>query len=204
MKTFKIIALIALLGILFESIGGFIDGWNEPDQLAPIRIERTHPAFDKVTAVTFDVLPQSAQQVANLQTGTRVPAGFIQCHAYITPSGLTTFAYVLLAITGLFTLYGFYSLIRLFISVIRKEIFTPTNIRRIRWGVYTPTAYTLAKYFQSWCESHDAMTQLTVPGYVIQPASPFEFSWMSLILLILLTEVFVVAVRLKQENDLTI
>ena len=48
------------------------------------------------------------------------------------------------------------------------------------------------------------MTQLTFPGYVIQPASPFEFSWMSLILLILLTEVFVVAVRLKQENDLTI
>ena len=127
MKTFKIIALIALLGILFESIGGFIDGWNEPDQLAPIRIERTHPAFDKVTAVTFDVLPQSAQQVTNLQTGTRVPAGFIQCHAYITPSGLTTFAYVLLAITGLFTLYGFYSLIRLFISVIRKEIFTTSG-----------------------------------------------------------------------------
>lgn len=48
------------------------------------------------------------------------------------------------------------------------------------------------------------MAQLTIPGYTIQPTSPFEFSWIGILLLILLTEVFVVAVKLKQENDLTI
>lgn len=36
MKTFKIIGLIALLIVLFEFIGGFNDGWNDVDKLAPI------------------------------------------------------------------------------------------------------------------------------------------------------------------------
>ena len=45
MKTFKIIGLIALLIVLFEFIGGFNDGWNDVDKLAPISMERTNPAF---------------------------------------------------------------------------------------------------------------------------------------------------------------
>ncbi len=57
MKTFKIIGLIALLIVLFEFIGGFNDGWSDVDKLAPISIESADPAFDKVTATTFDVLP---------------------------------------------------------------------------------------------------------------------------------------------------
>jgi hypothetical protein len=76
--------------------------------------------------------------------------------------------------------------------------------RRIRWGVNPPIAYHLVKYLLNWSETRDAMAQLTIPGYTIQPASPFEFSWIGILLLILLTEVFVVAVKLKQENDLTI
>lgn len=97
-----------------------------------------------------------------------------------------------------------FNLIRLFISIIRKEVFTSINIRRIRWGVYPPIAYHLVKYLLNWSETRDAMAQLTIPGYTIQPTSPFEFSWIGILLLILLTEVFVVAVKLKQENDLTI
>ena len=96
MKTFKIIGLIALLIVLFEFIGGFNDGWNDVDKLAPISMERTNPAFDKVTATTFDVLPDSAIQAANSQTGTTIPTGFMQCHSYIVPSGLTNFTYILL------------------------------------------------------------------------------------------------------------
>lgn len=97
MKTFKIIGLIALLIVLFEFIGGFNDGWSDVDKLAPISIESADPAFDKVTATTFDVLPDSAIQAANSQTGTNVPTGFMQCHSYIVPSGLTNFTYILLS-----------------------------------------------------------------------------------------------------------
>ena len=39
-------------GCVFEFIGGFNDGWNDVDKLAPISMERTNPAFDKVTATT--------------------------------------------------------------------------------------------------------------------------------------------------------
>ena len=134
MKTFKIIGVTALLIVLFEFIGGFNDGWSDVDKLAPISIESADPAFDKVTATTFDVLPDSAIQTANSQTGTNVPTGFMQCHSYIVPSGLTNFTYILLGITGLVSFYGLYNLIRLFISIIRKEVFTSINIRRIRWG----------------------------------------------------------------------
>lgn len=101
MKTFKIIGVIALLIVLFEFIGGFNDGWSDVDKLAPISIESADPAFDKVTATTFDVLPDSAIQAANSQTGTTIPTGFMQCHSYIVPSGLTNFTYILLGITGL-------------------------------------------------------------------------------------------------------
>lgn len=106
MKTFKIIGLIALLIVLFEFIGGFNDGWSDVDKLAPISIESADPAFDKVTATTFDVLPDSAIQVANSQAGTTVPTGFMQCHSYIVPSGLTNFTYILLGLTGLVSFYG--------------------------------------------------------------------------------------------------
>lgn len=174
MKTFKIIGVIALLIVLFEFIGGFNDGWSDVDKLAPISIESADPAFDKVTATTFDVLPDSAIQAANSQTGTTIPTGFMQCHSYIVPSGLTNFTYILLGITGLVSVYGLYNLIRLFISIIRKEVFTSTNIRRIRWGVYPPIAYHLVKYLLNWSETRDAMTQLTIPGYTIQPASPLN------------------------------
>ena len=95
MKTFKIIGLIALLIVLFEFIGGFNDGWNDVNKLAPISMERTNSAFDKVTATTFDVLPDSAIQATNSQTGTAVPTGFMQCHSYIVPSGLTNFTSLL-------------------------------------------------------------------------------------------------------------
>lgn len=104
MKTFKIIGLIALLIVLFEFIGGFNDGWSDVDKLAPISIESADPAFDKVTATTFDVLPDSAIQAANSQAGTTVPTGFMQCHSYIVPSGLTNFTYILLGLTGLVSL----------------------------------------------------------------------------------------------------
>ena len=199
-----IIGLIALLIVLFEFIGGFNDGWSDVDKLAPISIESADPAFDKVTATTFDVLPDSAIQAANSQAGTTVPTGFMQCHSYIVPSGLTNFTYILLGLTGLVSFYGLYNLIRLFISIIRKEVFTSINIRRIRWGVYPPIADHLVKYFLNWSETREAMAQLTIQGYTIQPASPFEFSWIGILLLILLTEVFVVAVKLKQETDWTI
>jgi len=106
MKTFKIIGLIALLIVLFEFIGGFNDGWSDVDKLAPISIESADPAFDKVTATTFDVLPDSAIQAANSQAGTTVPTGFMQCHSYIVPSGLTNFTYILLGLTGLVSFYG--------------------------------------------------------------------------------------------------
>lgn len=82
MKTFKIIGVTALLIVLFEFIGGFNDGWSDVDKLAPISIESADPAFDKVTATTFDVLPDSAIQTANSQTGTNVPTG--SCNAIRT------------------------------------------------------------------------------------------------------------------------
>lgn len=107
MKTFKIIGLIALLIVLFEFIGGFNDGWSDVDKLAPISIESADPAFDKVTATTFDVLPDSAIQAANSQAGTTVPTGFMQCHSYIVPSGLTNFTYILLGLQGWYPFMDF-------------------------------------------------------------------------------------------------
>lgn len=169
MKTFKIIGLIALLIVLFEFIGGFNDGWSDVDKLAPISIESADPAFDKVTATTFDVLPDSAIQAANSQAGTTVPTGFMQCHSYIVPSGLTNFTYILLGLTGLVSFYGLYNLIRLFISIIRKEVFTSINIRRIRWGVYPPIPIT-------WLSISSTGVKPVMPWHNLQfrdtPSSP--------------------------------
>ena len=168
MKTFKIIGLIALLIVLFEFIDGFNDGWSDVDKLAPISIESADPAFDKVTATTFDVLPDSAIQTANSQTGTNVPTGFMQCHSYIVPSGLSI-SLIYCLVSQLVSFYGLYNLIRLFISIIRKEVFTSINIRRIRWGVYPPIAYHLVKYLLNWSETRDAWHNLPFRG---TPSSP--------------------------------
>lgn len=130
MKTFKIIGLIALLIVLFEFIGGFNDGWSDVDKLAPISIESADPAFDKVTATTFDVLPDSAIQAANSQTGTNVPTGFMQCHSYIVPSGLTNFTYILLGITGLVSFMDFTtSSVCLSLSSAKRSLHPPISDR---------------------------------------------------------------------------
>ena len=177
MKTFKILGLIALLAMLFEFVGSFKDGWNEVDEFASISMERTDPGYDKAIPIMFDVLPDTAVSLVNPQIGVSVPAGFTKCRSYISISGMTIFANVLLVITGLASLYGFYCLIRVLISVVRKDIFSPLNIRRMRWSIYSIVFYHIAKYFQMWSETQDAIVQLKIPGYTIQAASPFEFSF---------------------------
>lgn len=96
MKTFKILGLIALLAMLFEFVGSFKDGWNEVDEFASISMERTDPGYDKAIPIMFDVLPDTAVSLVNPQIGVSVPAGFTKCRSYISISGMTIFANVLL------------------------------------------------------------------------------------------------------------
>lgn len=204
MKNFKIIGIIVLLFIAADFMAGFIDGWNNIDTRAVLNIGKDSPANGKVIPVALDIIPDSVTQVTNSAIGMNVPTGATQCQAYIANSPMSTFLIILLGIIGALAIYGFYCLIRILISVCRKDVFTDRNIRRFRWAIYTQFAFQVGKCLQQWSHTHDAIAQLHIPGYTIQPYHIFDGSWMNWGLLILLTEIFIVAVRIKQENDLTI
>lgn len=202
MKDLKIIGLIAVLFILFDFLTGFWDGSKE--DYSVFAVEKTSDLVGKLFPVEVTVLPDSTIQVYNSIVGKEVPAGFTQCMTYIAQGSEHILSLILLAVVGLAGIYGMYSLIRLIISVFRKDVFTDANICRIRWFTYSTLLLAVATHFLDWLYSVEAVSQLHIPGYAIQTSSFFDGSWADWGVMILLTEIFVAAVRIKQENDLTI
>lgn len=55
-----------------------------------------------------------------------------------------------------------------------------------------------------WSIEQAVLAQVSLPGYQVTGVTPIPLQWESVILIVLLTEIFATAVKIKEENDLTI
>ena len=101
-------------------------------------------------------------------------------------------------------LIGFCSLIRLLISISRREVFTSANVRRLRWFAYTSASLEILIAVDEWIVGNAAVEQISLPGYKIISYAGYSPDWVAVIIPILFAEIFAIGAKMKEEQDLTI
>ena len=201
MKRIKLLSLLTIIAcIVFSTndvINGFMDGYHETDDQTEyastvhLRVKPTEAA-----------IPDSLYCTA---TESRVPyhISSLDASADIHPSTGYEVVTVLSGLCALLGLYGIYCFVRLLISVMRGQVFTRKNIRRMRFFTYSLMLFALCIELQQWFMHHDMTSQFALDGYT---AVDYELkgAWVSYFLLALFTEIFAVGVKLKEEQELTI
>ena len=127
----------------------------------------------------------------------------VTCLIKETPTMLITIIFSALGVIVL-SVYGVYCLIRVLICITRQDIFSRRNIRWLRWIAYGQLAVTSLSFLLNWSIEQAVLAQVSLPGYQVTGVTPIPLQWDSVILIVLLTEIFATAVKIKEENDLTI
>ena len=127
----------------------------------------------------------------------------VTCLIKETPTMLITIIFSALGVIVL-SVYGVYCLIRVLICITRQDIFSRRNIRWLRWIAYGQLAVTSLSFLLNWSIEQTVLAQVSLPGYQVTGVTPIPLQWESVILIVLLTEIFATAVKIKEENDLTI
>ena len=140
MKKFRILGIIAIIAILANFIGGLDEDWKDFkkgfEEGQSGATEMYESGHHMITRVKLNVKPLSGTTVDSLNNNrvdSPLPYTVTEIETYAKPSAW----YILvigLAIPGLFFfLIGFYSLIRLLISISRRKVFTPANVLQLCW-----------------------------------------------------------------------
>lgn len=215
MKKFRILGIIAIIAIIANFIVGLDEGWrgfkegmkegrnNALEMLEPGRHIIPHNAVS--VKLNVEPLPETTiDSLNNNRVDWPIPYKVSKIETYAKPSPW----YVLfmgLSIPALFCfLVGFYFLIRLLISISRREVFTSTNVLRLRWFAYSSASIEILISITAWFEGSAAMSQISLPGYEIISYGGYSTDWVSIIIPILFAEIFAIGVKMKEEQDLTI
>ena len=174
MKKFRILGIIAIIAILANFIGGLDEDWKDFkkgfEEGQSGATEMYESGHHMITRVKLNVKPLSGTTVDSLNNNrvdSPLPYTVTEIETYAKPSAWYILA-IGLAIPGLFFfLIGFYSLIRLLISISRRKVFTPANVLRLRWFAYTSASLKILTAIGEWLTGSAAMNQISIPGYKI-------------------------------------
>lgn len=204
MKKIKIIGIITILIILCENvftfsegISSFKEGWDSDGKNKKASTASFYLVDVQLTAEMQDSL-------YNTKMGCNVPYAITRVKTFADFPGWVMLIVPFALVAGLCYLYGFYSLIRLLIAVLRREVFIEKNVFRLRVFAYSQAAAIGLFWLFSWVSNHYIIQQLQLPGYEVKGDAGFSVEWMLLMLIILFAEIFAVGVKIKEEQDLTI
>lgn len=201
MKRISILALavfVVLICISLIDIGkGFVDGWNEEGD------SRGHSRTLVNLRITKIDMTLPADSLYNSALKEHVPYHLETIDTFVQESNWGMVVTFLILPVGLFAFYGFYCLIRLLISVARKEVFICKNVQRMRIFVYGMILVAFVMELRYYSEYLSAISQVQLPGYEICSYSQ-DVPWLFLFLLALFTEIFAAGVKIKEEQDLTV
>lgn len=204
MKTVRILGIIVIValigGALKDAIPGFIDGWNDAEADAQLVL----PAdFNSVSLSVDGYKEGMSDSLFNRAMQANVPYEVNGINTYVKHSSwVHAMGFVVLPVI-LLVFYGVYCLIRLLIAVSRGEILIRKNIRRLRFFIYPIMAFSALYELQSYILYRIATSELVSSAYVFDDFH-LKYSWTFMLVIALLTEIFAQAVRIKEENDLTI
>ena len=211
MKKFRILGIISIAIIIIHTIGSFndfrkgvSDGWNDARKVTTDSISNTP---NNITWARISVRPlESAQwdKTSNIELGKETPYRINNITTYVVPNRWYNIIQMLIFPIAFAFFYGFYCLINFLIRVARRQIFTDKNVHCIRWFSYSYIALQLHMIFQYWLGEQAALTQISLPGYALISDTLIETDWISMIVIILFTEIFAMGTKIKEEQDLTI
>ena len=212
MKHLSILGILAIFALalnLYFAIGSnfndFKQGFEDGQKSSAYDTQADSHGFRAEIRVT--PISTSSDSL-NLQLpGKTVKAPYqvseITCLIKETPTMLITIIFSALGVIVL-SVYGVYSLIRVLICITRQDIFSRRNIRWLRWIAYGQLAVTSLSFLLNWSIEPAVLAQVSLPRYQVTGVTPIPLQWESVILIVLLTEIFATAVKIKEENDLTI
>lgn len=211
MKKFRILGIIAIIAILANFIGGLDEDWKDFkkgfEEGQSGATEMYESGHHMITRVKLNVKPLSGTTVDSLNNNrvdSPLPYTVTEIETYAKPSAWHILV-MGLAIPGIFLfLIGFCSLIRLLISISRREVFTSANVRRLRWFAYTSASLEILIAVDEWIVGNAAVEQISLPGYKIISYAGYSPDWVAVIIPILFAEIFAIGAKMKEEQDLTI
>ncbi len=148
MNKFRILGVIAIIAIIANFFGGLDENWRDfkkgfedgHNSAMEIYEPGRHIIPHHATSVKLNVEPlpeTTVDSLSNNRVDWTLPYTVTEIETYAKPSAWHILV-MGLAIPGIFLfLIGFCSLIRLLISISRREVFTSANVRRLRWFAYT-------------------------------------------------------------------
>lgn len=215
MKKFKILGIIAIIAIIVNFIGGLDEGWRgfkkgmeegQGDALEMLE-SRHHAIPHNAVSVKLNVEPLSGTAIDSLNNNRMdwplpYKVSAIETYAKVSPWYILFMGLTIPAL--FFFLIGFYALIRLLISISRRQVFTPVNVVRLRWYAYTSASSEILITITEWLTGNAAMKQISLPGYEVISYAGYSTDWVGMIIPILFAEIFAIGVKMKEEQDLTI
>lgn len=94
-------------------------------------------------------------------------------------------------------------MIRLLIAISKRDVFSNTNVIRIRVFTYSLVFFQFLNSLLEWLDYLEVTKQIALKGYEIK-GFHLSADWTLLVIMILFTEIFAVGVKIKEEQELTI
>lgn len=213
MKYISLLGILTIIALCAEfaiqTIGNsddIVENFNAGMEAGREKAE--NPRSIMMVPVKAKVIPQDVAGEAALQLsdGTKaVPYSIAEVKCEVRPGwavvlGLTCGSIFVL----IFSIYAIYCLIRLLIRVAKRDVFSRRNVWWIRWFAYVNAGVYLLVMLFEWLLERDAMSQLRIPDYQVIGIEHTVYDFSSLFVIVLLAEVYAAAVKIKEEQDLTI
>lgn len=200
MKRIRILAVLVIIVFIGDMVtdgaSGFIEGWNEAGDSKEFKLSTVDVSMKSDQSLVTDSLFNSA-------IGQNVPYRIGTLETEIDESFGSKLFVAFMFPFAFFGLYGFYSMMRVVISVSRGKVFTRENVNRMRIFVYALILAGIYMEVGHYIQYRDALSQIQLSGYEVASYRLY-FSWFSYMILALFTEIFAVGVKMKEEQDLTI
>lgn len=165
-----------------------------------------NPTLYSPEAVLVEVRPLETTNLDSLHNSImneNLPYKIDKVSVAIVPSSWSRIVFCFGAFAVLAILAGIYCLIRVLISISKRNVFTHDNVVRMRVFTYSLLVFSILNALMEWLNYVEVVKQVSLPGYEIKGFSMSE-DWISLVVIVLFTEIFAVGVKMKEEQDLTI
>ena len=207
MKKFRILGIIAIVVMIANRTFNFEDGWSSflEGYHEGARSYKSVP--DNLYRVSLEVKPLESianDSIFNQVAEQKVPYQISEITTYAQPSPWIILVMIISALSMFAFIFGFYFFIRFLFEVSKRNVFCEANVWRIRFFVYSYTAIIVSMELFAWIAGGAAIAQTQIPGYQIIDHAEASPAWLPVIMMIILAECFVMGVKMKEEQDLTI
>ncbi len=213
MKRIKILGIVLfslfLILTFMDFYKGFSDGYHGSSagwrDVTDVEFDGGKISYvNGIDVVELDNNNTICDSIYNSYLGNKVPARINELTTQIYIDNVTFYiCRVVEIIVAMLGLYGIICLIKMYISICKGSVLTSKNASRLRKFMYFFMAFKLVKEIHRYVFLTSIENQLEFKGMKLAEDLTM-FDWTDMFIMIFLTEIFVLAVKLKEEQDLTI